>query len=166
MRIFLFLFLVLPALSAQAQLYKWTDADGRVHYSDRVQHGVNATEIKARPPANARPATDNWREREQESRRNRAIRAATGGDTAAMERRGGSAREPFNPSMNRSSKPMTDDEVCERDRQQIEYAEQAPRLSMTHGTGGSRQLSEAERREVVSERKANHALTCGSGRRR
>jgi hypothetical protein len=60
---------------------------------------------------------------------------------------------------------MTDEEMCRRDRQQIEYAEKTKHLSIAYGNGMPRILTEAQRQEVISERKANHALTCGSGGR-
>ena len=64
--------------------------------------------------------------------------------------------------MNRSTKPMTDDELCTRDRQQIEFAEKTKNLAiMPIGT-----LTEEQRQEVIRERKANHALACAEGRRR
>lgn len=50
-------FLLLCAATAQAQVYKWTDAQGRVHYSAHPPPGGQAQEIRiAPPPPSARPA--------------------------------------------------------------------------------------------------------------
>ncbi|WP_193222323.1 DUF4124 domain-containing protein [Alkalilimnicola sp. S0819] len=48
MRIFL-LILLLPLL-AQAEVYKWRDAQGRIHYSDRPVEGAQRLDLTRRPP--------------------------------------------------------------------------------------------------------------------
>jgi molecular chaperone GrpE (heat shock protein) len=50
----LFVFLIMP-LAAIAQMFKWTDEQGKVHYSDKPPAGK--TEVKKVAPA-ALPATD------------------------------------------------------------------------------------------------------------
>jgi hypothetical protein len=40
------LLLLMLALPAHAQMYKWTDANGTVHYSDRPQDGVAAKPLQ------------------------------------------------------------------------------------------------------------------------
>jgi hypothetical protein len=50
--------------------------------------------------------------------------------------------------MNRSSKPMSDDELCTRDRQQIEFAEKTKNLAILP-LGA---LTEAQRQEVIREK--------------
>ena len=70
MKIFLPLILVLAAMPVHAQLYKWTDADGKVHYSDRPQDGVKSKEIAVQRPV-AKPAASpagDWQRQELESR--------------------------------------------------------------------------------------------------
>ena len=39
MRFWLFLFLVLAPLTLRAEIYKWVDEDGNVHFGDRAGHG-------------------------------------------------------------------------------------------------------------------------------
>lgn len=56
LRAFLVLAL-LGAVAAQAQgLYRWTDAQGRVHYSSEPPPGVRAKEVRARTNAYSAPA--------------------------------------------------------------------------------------------------------------
>jgi hypothetical protein len=170
MKIFVPLILGLLALPAHAQVYKWTDANGTVHYSDHPQDGRPATELQA-PRAATMPASanDDWRERERSSRESRLRQAEADRRPAAIAQAAagkGQGQGPYNPSAHRTDKPMTDDEVCDRDRQQIEYAEKTRNLAIGHGSGAPQLLTEAQRQEVISERKANHALTCGDGRRR
>lgn len=160
------LFALLPlmlALPAHAQLYKWTDANGTVHYSDRPQDGVAARPLQAESaPAPASSSGDNWRERERISRQNRERQAQAERRLAAAEASQKAQQEPFNPSMNRSTRPMTDDELCTRDQQQIEFAEKTKNLAILP----IGRLTEQQRQEVIRERKTNHALACAEGRRR
>jgi hypothetical protein len=162
MKTFLPLILALAALAAQAQVYKWTDANGKIHYSDQPQDGADAKELKA-PRAQPAPvaANDDWQERERASREQRVLKADAERRAAAAQAAAEAKQTPFNPSVNRSNKPMTDQELCKRDSQQIEFAEKTRHLTITHGSGVPEQLTEAQRQEVIRERKANHALTCG-----
>lgn len=158
--------LLLPTLPAHAEIYKWTDANGRVHYSDRPQDGVDAKAQQAlRAVAAPAPAQDDWRERERLSRQNQARQSAAERRAAKADEAGIAAQKPYNPSMDRSGNAMSDEELCTRDRQQIEFAEKTRHLALINGAG-PRPLTEAQRQEVIRERKANHALTCASGRRR
>jgi hypothetical protein len=168
MKILLPLIIALAAVPAYAQLYKWTDASGKVHYSDRPLDGANSKEVAVnRTPKKAAAATapgaDDWRERERESREQRIKREALEKDGSATAARNGQ-RAPYNPSANRTNKPMSDDEVCKRDAQQIEFSEKVPQLGF-RGAGGSVAVSEEERQAIVRQRKENHALLCGSGQR-
>lgn len=163
--------LALAVVPAHAQLYKWTDANGKVHYSDRPQDGANAKTVAVPHAASGSSgatgvaASDDWRERERASRENQVKqqqeerRAAA---AAAQQAR----KEPYNPSMHKSDKPMTDDEMCTRDAQQIAYSEKAKRLAFNRANGTSSVASEEETREIIRQRKENHALICGSGQRR
>ena len=120
MKIILPLILALAAVPAHAQLYKWTDASGKVHYSDRPQDGVKAKEIAVQRAATqpAAATASDWQQRELDSRERRMQREAANqeaADTAART----AGKTPYNPSQNRNNKAMTDDEVCKRDAQQI-----------------------------------------------
>jgi hypothetical protein len=169
MKIFLPFLLALSALPAQAEIYKWTDANGKIHYSDRPQDGVDA---KVQPlsgvqaTSSTAAAKDDWREREQASRKNWLRQTASERRASSQEEAAKTTQQPYNPSAHRSNNAMSDEELCTRDRQQIEFAEKTKHLSITHGGNSPRRLTEAQRQEVILERKTNHALTCGSGRRR
>lgn len=161
---------MLAALPAHAQLYKWTDANGKVHYSDRPQDGSNAKEISvARPSQGSAPAAaagrDDWRERERESRE-RMVKQQQNERRDAAAAAQQADKMPYNPSLHKSDKPMTDDEVCTRDAQQIAFSEKAKRLSFTRNSGATTTASEEETRDIVRQRKENHALMCGPGQRR
>jgi len=152
--------IALAAMPAYAQLYKWTDADGKVHYADRPQDGASAKELTVQRPNPPATATDNWRQREVESREQRMHREQANREADAEAARN-AAKLPYNPSMHRSNKPMTDDEVCTRDAQQIAFAEKVKNISFRSGVAAT----EEERQAVIQQRKENHALLCGQGQR-
>jgi hypothetical protein len=59
--------------AADAQVYKWVDASGRVHYGDRPPEAAKVEQIRTPPPAPAsasRPPT--WQEREAEYKKRKA----------------------------------------------------------------------------------------------
>ena len=60
------------ALGAHAQVFKWTDENGRVHYGERPPEGVKASEIsvKTEPPSTARPeAPQDWSRKDADYKR-------------------------------------------------------------------------------------------------
>lgn len=61
---------MLPAFS-QAQVYKWVDAQGKTHYSERKEgsEGNKLTELKLTPAASASQPARNWEEEEAQLRR-------------------------------------------------------------------------------------------------
>jgi len=63
---FPFLILVLVPLPLSAQVYRWADADGRVHMGDRLPAGVQATRVYQKPASSApMPAGDDAQTRER-----------------------------------------------------------------------------------------------------
>lgn len=56
MRVLIAFSLLAFALTAQAQLYRWTDASGKVHYTD-TQPPVNAKNVEKKKPAAGGTAT-------------------------------------------------------------------------------------------------------------
>ncbi len=76
MKRLLFAFLILTAASANAELSKWVDQQGKVHYSDRPPVGVEATPVRAAPPPASAPApSKSYSEREAELRKARQSEA-------------------------------------------------------------------------------------------
>ena len=51
-RLVMFLLLYVTVLVANADVYKWTDADGRVHYSDKPINKSNAKKLNTRQTVN------------------------------------------------------------------------------------------------------------------
>lgn len=65
--------LAVCAASAQT-MYKWVDEKGVTHFSETPPPDGNkgVTKIEVKPIAPDKPASDNWREREQEAKQRRA----------------------------------------------------------------------------------------------
>jgi hypothetical protein len=74
------LLLLLLAPASHAQIYKWVDAKGQVHYSDRKEEAsIKAEALKVDAAAHAVPAAPlpDWKQREAEyKRRQRKARAS------------------------------------------------------------------------------------------
>lgn len=65
------LLLMGASFGAQAQLYKWTDANGKVHYSSQPAPGSREVKVAPAPPADAKADTG-WKEREAQYRQRQA----------------------------------------------------------------------------------------------
>jgi len=57
MRIFLIVPLVVTSISSNAEIYKWTDANGKVHYSDKEAGKGTTVRVQNNPPADANAKT-------------------------------------------------------------------------------------------------------------
>lgn len=90
MKVFITLFMLLVSLPAGAGIYKWTDAEGKVHFGDQPKdQGVQAEEIEVK---DYKPGTDDA-VREVYQRRDRLLdagredgRAKAEADRAAARR--------------------------------------------------------------------------------
>jgi hypothetical protein len=64
---------VVAVADGQAQVYKWVDASGRVHYGDRPPEAAKVEQIRMPPPAPASASrTPTWQEREAEYKKRKA----------------------------------------------------------------------------------------------
>jgi hypothetical protein len=153
MKTLLSLMLALSVLPAHAQLYKWTDANGKVHFSDRPQDGANIKAVQVQQ-AQAAPANanDNWRERERASRESR------------MQQESAERSKKVEQALPHSA--MSGDEACASQQEEIDFAEQTKTLAAGGDKGKAVMLTEAQRQDMIRARKAHHAIACGKGARR
>ena len=92
-RVLLCAIVVVAAVAAHAQVFKWVDEKGRTHYGEKPPEGTKATEVaKPVPPSDPGRAStpDNWKARELESRREKVDREKAERD---HEAKAGPARE-------------------------------------------------------------------------
>lgn len=70
-RLHLFLALLLSASTSQAEIYKWVDANGRTHYSEKKEEAdqARASELKVKPRAPSAEETNASRQYWQEQER-------------------------------------------------------------------------------------------------
>lgn len=67
---------LLISLPLQADIYRWTDAEGRVHFGEKPPAGHTAERVQSQPlntmpPPPEVPSLINWREREQQVKEER-----------------------------------------------------------------------------------------------
>ena len=101
----LLLLLMGASFGAQAQLHKWTDANGKVHYSNQPAPGSQEVKVRPPPSGDASKADSSWKEREAEYRKRKAEVPAT-----ASPR--GRTREPAPDWSKRGMHPETDATRC------------------------------------------------------
>lgn len=95
--------LLFAAVPANAEIYKWTDADGRVHFGDKpVDKKLQAEEVEVRDykPGNDAKTREIIERRERlmnadadKARRGDALKSAKAADTVREEKRCSEARE-------------------------------------------------------------------------
>jgi hypothetical protein len=80
--------LALVALGAMAQpMYKWVDEKGVTHFSESPPPDGKATKVEVKPTGTEKPRTDDWKERELESRQRRAQKEGADEETRKKEER-------------------------------------------------------------------------------
>jgi hypothetical protein len=81
-------------LTAHAQIYKWTDANGKIQYSDAppASSRVNASVVKTAPVPESAQKEAGWEEKDRDYRSRKALRNSAGrAEDPAMEK--GSAQQ-------------------------------------------------------------------------
>lgn len=146
--------LLLAAAPADAEIYKWTDANGRVHFGDSATAAREGGKAEAvMPPAPARPggnagAAPGGDAREIRARQRRILDALQQ-DQAERER---DARDQAETRQRR-------DQDCRRLRQELASMEGRP--VYIPGEGGERQfLDDQQRKDYVDKANALLAEHC------
>lgn len=144
MKKFLFVFLLLVAASAEAELNKWIDEQGKVHYSDRPPVGVEATPVRAAPPPAIAPApSKSYVEREAELRKAKQSEA---------EKAQESTRQQSNAEIEKAN--------CTGAQQTLRSLQQGGRLVEYDEAGEQRFLGDDERRQRIAEAQAEIGKWC------
>lgn len=136
-RLWILLLLALP-LGASAELYRWVDAQGRVHYSDSPPP-ANATSTKTlNTPAPASPAPaaapKSWQEKEMEFRQRRAAEAE------AQAKKEKEAEEARQKQAN-----------CEAARKNLQLLESGQRVVTVNAQGEREFLDDAARQKAIND---------------
>ncbi|MCL6555446.1 MAG: DUF4124 domain-containing protein [Burkholderiales bacterium] len=130
----LLLALALPGLAA-AQLYRWVDAQGRVHYSDTPPPaGARTSKSLPAAPSNAAPTAPakTWQEKEMEFRQRRAAEAE------AQAKKEKEAEEARQKQAN-----------CEAARNHLRLLESGQRVARVNAEGEREFLDDAAREKAI-----------------
>lgn len=136
-RFWFLLLLALPA-GALAELYRWVDAQGRVHYSDSPppSDAKSSKTLSAPPAANPAPAaaSKSWQEKEMEFRERRAAEAE------AQAKKEKEAEEARQKKAN-----------CEAARKNLQLLESGQRVVTTNAQGEREFLDDAARQKAIND---------------
>lgn len=141
MRHLLVLLLLVPAV-ASAEIYRWTDAQGRVHFSEKPG-GAGAEQVEVKPQVVERDAAT--REREERSQKYFDARRD---ERAQAESRAATARVERN-------------QECSRLRNQLQQISRGGRYFTTDANGERSYVSEDEVESARSRLSSQIAARCG-----
>jgi hypothetical protein len=135
--------LLAAAATTQAQVYRWVDEQGKVHYGERPPSGAKARAVEdkvATPPGIAKPGADtSQQERDFQRRR--------------MEREQAEAREQQAAEKARRE--------CERERTRLAQLRNVRRIqSGVDEKGNLRYMSDTERADAIAGQEAAVARAC------
>lgn len=137
--------LLLMAVATQAEVYKWTDDEGKVHYSQTPPTNVPVTTIKsAAPPSGAGQPDEALQQRLEDFDERRKAREASAGERAA-EQDGEKIRA----------------ENCERARANATTLQSHGQVSLKEGDT-YRALGEEERQAKIAEAEGHVKEFCGA----
>jgi hypothetical protein len=137
---------LLAAATAHAQVYRWVDEQGKVHYGERPPSGAKAAPVENRlatpPGAPAPKAAPDASQQERDFQRRR------------MEREQQEAREQKAAAKARQQ--------CERERARLAQLRNVRRIqSGVDEKGNLRYMSEAERADAIAAQEGAVARACG-----
>ncbi len=140
--------ILLPALiatgQAAAEMYKWVDENGQVHYSQLPPPGAKAETVKPPPKVDTEQAVDELKAREK------------GFD----ERRKAEAKQA-ETTVKKEEEAAAKQKNCEIAKRNLEGMEAAPQKSFKTDANGNRvRLTEEERQKEIAEMQKIIARDC------
>lgn len=133
--------LVLSA-PALAEIYKWTDADGETHYSERKPDA--ATPVETLQPRNVNPLAD---------------RETVEARSEAADEQAQSAAEQATKAAEATADADYDERYCQSWRDRLASLER-PRVNKVADDGTRTRMSEEWRQEKLAEARATIAKSC------
>lgn len=131
------------AVAVQAQVYRWVDEQGKVHYGERPPGGAKASPVEDRiatPPGTVKPKADTAQQERDFQRRQ-------------MEREQKEAREQRSAEKSK--------QACERERSRLATLRSARRVTAgVDDKGDRRYLSDAERADSIRTQEDAVARAC------
>lgn len=130
------LLLAFLAMNSQAGVYKWTDSEGRVHYTDTPPARQAAQLVR----------TDKANEAEAD-----AARRALADKLSESERRRKAAQEAEAKRQAEEEQKRKQAENCQRARDQLTLLQQSRRIGRVDAQGQRYVMEEAERQAAIAE---------------
>jgi hypothetical protein len=134
--------LCLLPLAAAAQMYRWVDDKGQVHYTQTPPPDRDAESVKPAPPPSANPGMDAVRNLNQASDKARAEQAKKDAE-AALKKAG---RE----------------DLCQRARERVAFMESRPayRVAAKNEDGSVRRMTPEEHDKTLADARKVAAENC------
>ena len=137
MRYLAFALLVLLSFASSAAVYKWTDKDGKVHYSDRPTSGQSSVEMDVEDTGTA-PTSTRQDQLTREQKRERLLQSMAEDRIEKQEQR---ERQRAIKQQNRQK--------CNRYRDQMRHYQRANRLYKLDEDGNRVYISDSDRAQAT-----------------
>jgi hypothetical protein len=137
--------------TAVAEVYRWTDAEGRVHYGDRPSAGSQSVPVGSGAPTGQPPASD----AERLQRQQRML------DAYRQER-----EEKQQAEAKRKADDAERERNCAHARDALARYERSGVIYEPQADGSRRYLSEAERESAIRSAQSDVKRWCGPAPRR
>lgn len=137
--LFALLFLALPA-AVSAEMYRWVDSQGRVHYSDEPPPaGAKSSKTVTPPPPSYAPSSEaakpkSWQEKDMEFRQRQSAQAEA---QAKKEKEEADAKQKK--------------QNCELARKNLQALESGQRVSVPNENGEQQPIDDATRQKAIAE---------------
>ena len=123
----------------QAEVYKWVDANGITHYSQRVPKGIDPDLIQIVKPSGT-----------SGNKSGRAVKALKSTQKSFAERRT-KQLEAKNEKKEEARVRLANQATCAKDKQKLTGLKNNPRQMATASNGERRRLSEEERQSMIGQ---------------
>jgi hypothetical protein len=157
----IFLALLFAAGTANAQLYRWVDKDGKVRYGDTPPPGAKTATIKAPPPGSAPPAAAS-----KDAKDGKDGKAAKKGPLTAAEKeqeyrdRREEAKKAAEKEEEESRAKAARADNCDRAKEQLRTLQSGERIARTNSSGERYILSDSQLAQEVAKSQQSVAQAC------
>lgn len=153
--------LLLAAGPAGAQLYRWVDKDGKVHYGNTPPPGAKTSTITAPPPGSPPPAAAS-----KDAKDSKDAKAAKKGPLTAAEK-----EQDYRTRREEAQKAAEKDEDerrakaeraegCNRSKEQLRTLQSGERIARTNSSGERYFLDESQVAQEVSKAQQSMQQAC------
>lgn len=144
--------LLMFSVLASAEVYRWVDADGRVHFSDRAPASSDNVETLLLPEVEAEPGQDDTTLEQSLARQKRLVQIL---EEERLERETKKAE---------AARKAEDKEIyCARLAEEVQHLDRYTHVFRSNPDGSREYLSEQEMADFKARKKAQLQEQCGGG---